>query len=96
MLAPSRCHCSVVVGAGWPLQRPASTRDGHADLAVAAVLRAISTAWSASDDADLEAGRGVPPELVAVTVTVAAETGLAVGMVTTPLALTVAPAPVTA
>ena len=94
---PSRSHATLVVGAGTPLQLPAETVTGSPIRPVPARTGARTRSGGTILTATVATKETValPPEFVAVTVTVALPAAVA-GTLTRPLASTVAPPPATA
>ena len=97
MATPSRYHCNAVTGAGLPLQLPASALTATPILPLPVSFGAVTTTGATATTLSLKLTEALPPELLAVTVTVAAATSAAVGRLTAPVAASmVAPPPVTA
>ena len=97
MAAPSRRHCSAVTGAGLPSQTPASTLIAVPILTVPLSFGAVATVGATPFTLALKPTEALPPELLAVTVTVVAASSDPVGTLTAPVAASiVAPAPLTA
>src|SRR3954462_9513637 len=92
-----RRHCCAKAGTGLPLQLPASRVTGAPILPVPESFGWVTTAGGTPFTLALKLREALPPEFVAVTVTMVAARRVAVGMPTTPVAAsTVAPAPLTA
>ena len=94
---PSRSHATLVDGAGTPLQLPAETVTGSPIRPVPARTGARTRTGGTilTDTVAAKETRALPPEFVAVTVTVALPAAVA-GTLTRPFASTVAPPPSTA
>src|SRR6185312_13937331 len=96
MSALPRRHWRAVVGAGLPAQTPASTLTAVPILPVPLSFGAVVTVGGTPRTLALKPTEALPPEFVAVTVTVVAASRSAVGRLTAPVAASiVAPAPLT-
>ena len=97
MAVPPRRHCSASEGAGLPLQLPGSTLTAAPTLPVPLSFGWEMTAGATPRTLTLKPAEALPPELLAVTVTLAPVTSASVGMATLPVAGSMlAPAPSTA
>ena len=87
MSAPSISHWKASSGAGTPSQLPGSSAASVPTWGGPARLGAARSAGAASGSRTLSLNRPVtaPPELVAVTVTMAPSSSLSVGMVSSPV-----------